>query len=136
MRNIHNQYKLISKFQWFQCFSHFRMMFAVAHLLIVTTASSGEVTESVLLHPIDQIHTSISSCILTTAIDFLPYHIVLDMAYQCTYNVKISINQAFIDFQHENQNITNSYPRLTMISAQLLTKSTSLELRSLIPLDT
>ena len=78
------------------------MMFAVALLLIVTTTSSGEVTESVLFHPIDQIHTSISSWILTTAIDFLPYHIALDRVYHYTYNVKISINQAFRDFQHED----------------------------------
>ena len=78
------------------------MMFAVALLLTVTTTSSGEVTESVLFHPIDQIHTSISSWILTTAIDFLPYHIALDRVYHYTYNVKISINQTFRDFQHED----------------------------------
>ena len=78
-------------------------MFAVALLLIVTATSSGEVTESVLLfHPIDQIHTSISSWILTTAIDFLPYHMALDRVYHYTYNVKISINKAFRDFQHED----------------------------------
>ena len=77
-------------------------MFAVALLLIVTTTSSGEVTESVLFHPIDQIHTNISSWILTTAIDFLPYDIALDRIYHYTYNVKISINQAFRDFQHED----------------------------------
>ena len=71
------------------------MMFAVALLLIVTTTSSGEVTESVLFHPIDQIRTSISSWILTTTIDFLPYHIALDRVYHYTYNVKISLNQAF-----------------------------------------
>ena len=59
------------------------MMFAVA-LLIVTITSSGEVTESVLFHPIDQIHTSISSWILTTAIDFLPYHIALVRVYHYT----------------------------------------------------
>ena len=57
------------------------MMFAVELLLTVTTTSSGEVTESVLFHPIDQIHKSISSLILNTAIDFLPYHIALDRVY-------------------------------------------------------
>ena len=77
------------------------MIFAVALFFIVTTTSSGEVTESVLFRPIDQIHRSISSWILTTAIDFLPYHIPLDRVYHYTYNVKISINQAFRDFQHE-----------------------------------
>ena len=58
------------------------MMLAVAHLLIVKTTSSSEVTESVLFHPIDQIHTSISSWILTTAIDFLPYHTALDFQHE------------------------------------------------------
>ena len=77
------------------------MMFAVALLLTVTT-NSGEVTESVLFHPIEQIHTSISSWILTTAIDFMPYQIALDRVYQYTYHVKISINQAFRDFQDED----------------------------------
>ena len=79
------------------------MMFAVT-LLTVTSTSSGEVTESVLFHPIDQIHTSISSWILTTAINFLPYHIALDRVYHYTYNVITSINQAFRDFQHETPN--------------------------------
>ena len=75
-------------------------MFTIALFLIVTTTSSGEVTESVLFHPIDQIHTNISYWLLTTAIDFLPYHIALDRLYCYTYNVKILINQAFRDFHH------------------------------------
>ena len=32
-----------------------------------------EVTELVVFHPVDQIYNSISSWILTTAIDFSPY---------------------------------------------------------------
>ena len=99
----HKQYKLMSKsFHSSNFFFHFRLIFAVALLLIVTTTGSGEVTESVLFHLIDQIHTSINSWILTTAIDFLPYHIALDRVYQYTYHVKISINLAFRDFQHED----------------------------------
>ena len=61
------------------------MMFAVALILIVTATSSSEVAESVLFHPIDQIHTSISSWILTTGISFLRYHIALDRVYHYTY---------------------------------------------------
>ena len=78
------------------------MMLAVAILLTVTTTSSGEVTESVLFHPTDEIHTSISSWILTVAIDFLPCHIAFKRVCHYTYNVKISINQAFRHFQHED----------------------------------
>ena len=85
-------------------------MFAVALLLTVTTISSGEVNESVLFQTIDQIHISISSWILTTVVDFLPYHIAFDRVYHYTYNVNTSINQAFRDSQHEIQNITNSHP--------------------------
>ena len=59
-------------------------------------------TESVLFHPVEQIHPSITSWILTTAIDFLLYHIALDEVYHYTYNVKLSMNQAFRDFKHEN----------------------------------
>ena len=97
----HKQYQINVKNFNSSNFLYFRMMFAVA-LLTVTTTNSGEVTESVLFHPIEQIHTSISSWILTTAIDFMPYHIALDRVYQYTYHVKISINQAFRDFQHED----------------------------------
>ena len=97
----HKQYKLMSKNFNSSNFFHFRMMFAVA-LLTVTTTSSDEVTESVLFHPNDQIHTSISSWVLTTAIDFLPYHIALDRVYHYTYNINISINKAFREFQHED----------------------------------
>ena len=99
------------------------MMFAGVLLLIVTTTSSGEVTESVLFHPIDQIHTSISSWILTTAIDFLPYHIDLDRVYHYTYNVKISITQAFRDFQHEgpkyNQLLSMTHNNLSSVLNQI-----------------
>ena len=78
------------------------MMFAVALLLIVTATSSGEVIENVLFHPIDQIHPSISSWILTAAIYFVPCHIPLDRVYHRTNNVKISTHQALRDFQNED----------------------------------
>ena len=94
------------------------MMFAVMLLLIVTTTSSGEETESVLFHFIDQVHISISSWILTTAIDFLPYDIALDRVYQYTYNVKISINQAFRDYQHE-------YPKYNQLLSMNINDLTS-----------
>ena len=99
------------------------MMFAVALLLIVTTTSAGEVTESVLFYPIDQIHTSIISWILTAAIDFLPYHITLDRVYHYAYNVNISINQDFRDFQHEdpkyNQLLTMTLNNLSLVLDQI-----------------
>ena len=41
----------------------------------------SDVTESVIFHPVDKIGPSITSWIITTAIDFEPYEIML-------YNVK------------------------------------------------
>ena len=46
-------------------------------MLAMTSGSRSEMTESVLFHPIDNIHTSISSWIITTALDFEPYSIIL-----------------------------------------------------------
>ena len=110
-------------------------MFAVALLLIVTTTSSGEVAESVLFYPIDQIHTNISSWILTTAIDFLPYHIALERVYDYTYNVKISINQVFRDFQHDDPKYNELLSQTLNDLSSALDQIHITELRSLISLD-
>ena len=46
-------------------------------MLIMTLGSRNQMTESVPFHPIDSIHTSISSWIITTALDFEPYSVML-----------------------------------------------------------
>ena len=46
-------------------------------MLAMTLGSRGEMTESVIFHPIDNIHTCISSWIITTALDFKPYSVML-----------------------------------------------------------
>ena len=46
-------------------------------MLAMTLGSRSEMTESVIFHPIDNIHTSISSWITTTALDFDPYSVIL-----------------------------------------------------------
>ena len=46
-------------------------------MLAMTLGSRGDMTESVLFHPIDNIHTSISLWIITTALDFEPYSVML-----------------------------------------------------------
>ena len=43
----------------------------------MTLGSRSEMTESVLFHPIDNIHSNISSWIITTALDFKPYSVML-----------------------------------------------------------
>ena len=42
-------------------------------ILAMTLGSRSEMTESVIFHPIDNINPSISSWIITTALDFEPY---------------------------------------------------------------
>ena len=46
-------------------------------MLAMTLGSRSEMTESVIFHLIDNIHTSISSWIVTTALDFEPYSMML-----------------------------------------------------------
>ena len=46
-------------------------------MLAMTLGSRSEIMESVIFHPIDNIHTSISSWIITTALNFEPYSIML-----------------------------------------------------------
>ena len=46
-------------------------------MLAMTQGSRIEMTESVLFHRIDSIHTSINSWIITTALHFEPYSVML-----------------------------------------------------------
>ena len=46
-------------------------------MLAMTLGSRSEMTESVIFHPIDNIHTSISPWIITTALDFEPHSVML-----------------------------------------------------------
>ena len=60
-------------------------------LLILTTVSvNSEVTESVVFHPVDQIYNSISSWIIATEIDFMPYRTALLSVNVYTIEVKES----------------------------------------------
>ena len=53
-----------------------------------------EVIESVVFYPMDQIHNSISSWILTTAIDFNPYKDALFDVNQYAVKVKQSLTRS------------------------------------------
>ena len=46
-------------------------------MLAMILGSRSEMTESVKFHPIDNMHTSISSWIITTALDFESYSVML-----------------------------------------------------------
>ena len=46
-------------------------------MLAMTFGSRSEMAESVLFHPIDNSHTGIHPWIITTALDFEPYSVML-----------------------------------------------------------
>ena len=46
-------------------------------MLAMTLGSRSEMIESVIFRPIDNIHTSISSWVVTTVLDFEPYSVML-----------------------------------------------------------
>ena len=58
-------------------------------MLAMTLGSRSEVTESVMFHPIDNIHTSISSWIINTALDFEPYSIMLYNVNEYAKSIKL-----------------------------------------------
>ena len=79
-------------------------------LQILTTVSvNSELTESVVFHPVHQIYNSISSWIITTAIDFMPYRTALLSVNVYTIRVKESLIGNSSTFQ-------NSDPRYSHIS--------------------
>ena len=58
-------------------------------MLVMTLGSRSEMTESVLFHPIDNIHTRISSWIITTAFDFEPYSVILYNVNEYTKSIEL-----------------------------------------------
>ena len=67
-----------------------------------------QVTESVVFHPVDQIYNSMSSWVITIAIDFNPYRDALFNVIQYPLKVK----QSLIDY---SDTFHNSDPRYVHI---------------------
>ena len=87
MRTLHNS--LLKTTQIFL----YRMILPLLTLLTTMIGMDFEVTESVVLHPVDWIYNSISSWILTTAIDFNPYKDALFGVNQYALKVRQSLNR-------------------------------------------
>ena len=90
---------------------HIYLYRIVLSLLMILTTMLGmncEVTELVVFHPVDWIYNSISSRIVTTAIDFDPYRDALFNVNQYTLKVK----QSLIDY---SDTFPNSDPRYVHI---------------------
>ena len=58
-------------------------------ILAVTLGCRSEMTESVLFHSMDNIHTNFSSWIITTALDFDPYSVMLYIVNEYAKSIKI-----------------------------------------------
>ena len=63
-------------------------------MLAMTFGSRSEMNESVMFHPIDNIHTSISSWIITTALDSEPYILML-----CNVNEYAKLIKSYLMLQ-------------------------------------
>ena len=66
-------------------------------------------TESVLLHPIDNIHTNISSWIITTALDFKPYTVMLYNVNEYATSIKSYLMSQLPLFQYKDPRYTHLF---------------------------
>ena len=79
-----------------------RMILPLLTLLTTMIGMDCKVIELVLFHPMDQIHSSVSSWILTTTIDFKPYKDALFGVNQYTFKVKQSLTRYSELFQSDD----------------------------------
>ena len=80
----------------------YRMILPLLTLLTMMIRMDCEVIESVVFHPMDQIQNSISSWILTTAINFDPYKDALFGINQYALKVKQSFTRYSESFQSDD----------------------------------
>ena len=78
-------------------------------MLAMTLGSRSEMTESVIFHPIDNIHTSISSWIVTTALDFVPYGIMLYNVNEYVKLIKSHLMLQMPLFQYKDTRYTHLF---------------------------
>ena len=78
-------------------------------MLAMTLGSSSEMTESVIFHPIGNIHTSISSWIVTTALDFEPYNVMLYNVNEYAKSIKNYLMSQMPLFQYKDPRYTHLF---------------------------
>ena len=67
-------------------------------MLAMTLGSRSEMTESVIFHPTDNIHTSISSWIITTTLDFKLHSVMLYNVNEYAKSIKIYLMSQMLLF--------------------------------------
>ena len=87
----------------------YKMILPLQTLLTTMIGTDCEVIELVVFHPMDWIHNSISSWILTTAINFDPYKDAMFGINQYALKVKQSFTRYSESFQSD-------YPRYSLLS--------------------
>ena len=78
-------------------------------MLAMTLGSRSEMIELVLFHPIDNIHISISSWIITTALDFEPYSIMLYNVNEYAKSIKSYLMSQMPLFQYKDPRYTHLF---------------------------
>ena len=75
----------------------------------MTMECRSDVTESVIFHPVDKIHTSISSWIITTVIDFEPFEIMLYNVKEHAKEIKNYLISQIPIFHHKDPRFTHLF---------------------------
>ena len=70
--------------------------------MLINGSQPQDLAESVLFHPVDNITTHISSWVITTAIDFQPYGIVLNNVLQYALNVRSGLRSVLHNFNNND----------------------------------
>ena len=78
-------------------------------MLTMTLGSRSVMTESVLFHPTDNIHTGISSWIITTALDFEPYSVMLYNVNEYAKSIKSYLMSQMPLFQYKDPRHTHLF---------------------------
>ena len=71
--------------------------------MLINGSQLQDLTESVLFHPVDNITTSVSSWVITTAIDFQPYEIALSNVLRYAVNVRSGLRSVRLNFNNNDQ---------------------------------
>ena len=86
--------------------SNFRVPLLLVLLLLPILAANCELTESVIFQPVDEIHTSKSSWIFSTAVDFTPYLRSLHSVYDYGTKVKETVVDFKATFHNQHERYT------------------------------
>ena len=86
---------------------HYTCRTIMTLMLAMTLGSRSEMIESLIFHPTDNIHTCISSRIITTALHFEPYSIMLYNVNEYAKSIKSYLMSQMPLFQYKDPRYTH-----------------------------